>query len=353
MILFGRITTGRSRALSALLLVFALGLLLAITACAGEDDPTPTPTPPPTSTPEPTPTPPVGPTASLADLFLTDTTLGSEVMSRLSEAEADCVSAAIGEDVYATVLGLPIRGLIGQAGAGGAGSFLRCLTEDNLILVGEVLIDSHHGRTDIETRECRVAVGRANPDVIRIRFASLRGEMETLDAEALLSSAKEQFDCLNTQDRANLFARLTTTLDADDTFTGQDIVDMLPEEEVSCLRERIGEEQLDIFLNSTVTDAFQPSPFLLDCMALESKTRLFAAFTSSRLKGLQEVSVLCMANFVAGSPNILALGFGVLDVHQLEESELARLGDEAAKLFNCLESEEIIQLLTLPAVVGQ
>ena len=40
-------------------------------------------------------------------------------------------------------------------------------------------------------------------------------------------------------------------------------------------------------------------------------------------------------------------------VDQVEESELAGLGDEAAKFFDCLNSEEVIQVLTLPAVVEQ
>ena len=35
------------------------------------------------------------------------------------------------------------------------------------------------------------------------------------------------------------------------------------------------------------------------------------------------------------------------------ENELALLGDEAATLFDCLNSEEVIQVLTLPAVVEQ
>ena len=344
------------RCLAVLLAALFIGA--ALTACAAPTPeptatqaPEPTPTPTPTATPTATPSP--EPTASLADLFLTDTTLGNEVMSRLSKAETDCIRAALGEDIYTAVLGLPMKRLVRESGSGGAGSFLLCLTEDNLVLMGEVLIDSHHGRTDIEARECRVAAARANPDVVRIRFALLRSEMGTLDAESLLSSAKEQFDCLNPLDQANLLVRLTTTLDEEDTFTGQDIVEMLPDEEVSCIREEVGDALFAGFLNSTVTGAFAPSASLLDCLSLESKTALFAAFTSSRVEGLSEGAVLCMANIVADSPNILALGFGTLDVDQVDESELALLGDEVAPLFDCLNSEEVIQVLTLPAVVEQ
>ena len=49
----------------------------------------------------------------------------------------------------------------------------------------------------------------------------------------------------------------------------------------------------------------------------------------------------------------LALGFGTLDVDELEESDLAGLGTEALRLFDCLNPEEVYQVLTLPAASGQ
>ena len=118
---------------------------------------------------------------------------------------------------------------------------------------------------------------------------------------------------------------------------------------MSCIRDRVGDELVDAFLGATVTEAFAPAAAsLLDCLALESKTALFAAFTASRVEGLREEAGVCMATLVADSPHILALGFGALDV-----GELARLGDEAASLFDCLNAEEVYQVLTLPAVVQQ
>lgn len=49
----------------------------------------------------------------------------------------------------------------------------------------------------------------------------------------------------------------------------------------------------------------------------------------------------------------LALGFGTLDVDELEESDLDGLGTEALRLFDCLNPEEVYQVLTLPATSGQ
>ena len=274
-------------------------------------------------------------------------------MARISEAEQDCLRAAIGDQLYGAMLGLPVKRLVGEVGTSGAGSFLRCLTDDNLVLMGLVLVDSYHGRNDPEARACSIAGARANPEVVRVRFELMRPAFEEIDTDALFASAKQIFDCLDVTDQVSVLVGLTTRLDQEDTFTGEDIVALLPEEEVSCIRDRIGEDLFESLLGATVTEVFGPAASLLDCLTLESKTALFAAFTSSRVDGLREEAGVCMATLVADSPHILALGFGTLDVDELDESELAQLGDEAASLFDCLNAEEVYQVLTLPAVVQQ
>ncbi len=342
--------------------IVALTIAAVAIACGSDDEaePTPVSTPEPAATAQATPTAPpteapqVEPEGSLEDLFLTDATTGAELMAHISEAERACIRGAIGDELYESMLGIPIRRLVAEVRSSGAGSFLGCLTDDNVVLLGLVLVDSHHGRNDPEARECSVAVVRNNPDVIRIRFELLRAPLEAIDTDALFVSAKELFDCVSVAEQVNVLVRLTTRLDQDDTFTGADVVAMLPEDEVSCIQDLVGEELFEVFLGATVTQAFSPAAAsLLDCLALESKTALFAAFTASRVEGLREEAVVCMATLVADSPHILALGFGALDTDELEESELAQLGDEAAKLFDCLNAEEVYQVLTLPAVVEQ
>ena len=351
--------------------IVALAIAVTGAACGSDDDPeptpvatqpaaatpqatpTPTPTPTPTASPAPTATPLVESEGSLEDLFISDTTSGRDVMARISQSERDCLRGEIGEQLYGAMLNLPMRRLVGEVGAAGAGSFLNCLTDDNIVLLGLVLIDSHHGRHDPEARECSIAIARANPEVIRVRFELLRPAFEDIDADALLASNKVMFDCLNVANQVDVLVRLTTRLDQDDTFTGEDIVAMLPEEEAACIRDTIGEQLYQAFLGATVTQAFGPAASLLDCLTLESKTALFAAFSSSRVDGLRPEAGVCMATLVADSPHILALGFGALDIDELEESELAQLGNQAATLFDCLNSEEVYQVLTLPAVVEQ
>ena len=247
----------------------------------------------------------------------------------------------------------PVTRVIQESGTGGASSFLGCLTEDNLLLIGLVLIDANYGRIDPEARECRIAIARANPEIIHIRFALLREEMGPIDGEALFSAQKAAFDCLNPVDQADVLVQLTTRLDQEDSFTGRDIIGLLSTEEAACMREKVGEAQFDAFLSATATQAFGPAVALLDCLTLESKTALFTAVTASRVDGLRDEALVCIASIVAGSPDILALGFGALDVDQMGESALAQLGAEAARLFECLNEEELLRVLTLPAVVEQ
>ncbi len=342
-----------------LLVTAMVALMIAVVAvaCGSDDEAEPTAAPtqePAAAQATPIPTPLVESAGSLEDLFISDATTGRDVIARISEDERDCLRGAIGSELYQAMLDIPMQRLVGEVGSSGAGSFLGCLTDDNVVLMGLVLVDSYHGRNDPEARACAIAVGRANPEVIRVRFELLRPALEDTDTAALFASTKELFDCLDVTEQVNVLVRLTTRLDAEDSFTGEDVVAMLPEEEVSCIRDRVGEELFQTFLGATVTEAFAPAAVsLLDCLTLGSKTALFAAFTASRVEGLRQEAVVCMATLVADSPHVLALGFGTLDVDQLEESDLARLGDEAARLFDCLNSEEVYQVLTLPAVVEQ
>ena len=341
-------------------IALALTVLLVSIGCGSDSEPDPTPTEaPPTATPTPEPTPePASPlvvaqAGSLADFYLADTSTGLDLMSRVSEAEQDCLRRAIGDTVYAAWLGASVVQVLQETGTDGAGSFLGCLTEDNLLLFGLVLIDANAGRGDQEARECRIPIVRANPDMIRIRFAQLRAEMGTIDSDALLDSERAAFDCLPPADQAGVLIRFTRRLDAEDAFTGRDIIELLSTNEAACIRERVGEEQFETLLTATVIEVFGSAAELLDCLTPEGQTAIFAAVTASRVDGLSEEALACITSVVAESPNILALGFGTLDVDRMDESDIAQLGDDASRVFQCLDQEELLRVLTLPPVIEQ
>ena len=84
-----------------------------------------------------------------------------------------------------------------ETGDAGATSIMGCLTDDNVVLMGLVVIDTHYGRNDPGMRECRIAVGRVHPEVIHVIFGLIRPAFEAVDTDALPASTKVLFDCLN------------------------------------------------------------------------------------------------------------------------------------------------------------
>ncbi len=118
-------------------------------------DPTPTPAAPvPTPTPDPTPTPatPV-PTPTPAMMSLSDideTTRGAELIAALSEGEADCLRAAMGDASYEAMQDLTL-----SESAMGFDTFpLQCLEPDTAIDLSVAMISLQAGGLSDDSQAC-------------------------------------------------------------------------------------------------------------------------------------------------------------------------------------------------------
>ena len=112
-------------------------------------DPTPTPatpdTPVPTPTPDPTPTPAM---MSLGDID--ETTTVAELVASLSEGEADCLRAAVGDAIYQAVQDLTL-----SESATGFDTFpLQCLEPDTAIALSVAMISLQAGGLSDESQAC-------------------------------------------------------------------------------------------------------------------------------------------------------------------------------------------------------
>ena len=121
-------------------------------------DPTPTPatpdTPVPTPTPDPTPTPATSdPTPTPAMMSLSDideTTTGAELIAALSEGEADCLRAAMGDASYEAMQDLTL-----SESAMGFDTFpLQCLEPDNAIDLSVAMISLQAGGLSDDSQAC-------------------------------------------------------------------------------------------------------------------------------------------------------------------------------------------------------
>ena len=137
----------------AVLLVSLVAGALVFAACGESATPTPdptatpvlTPTPDPTATPVPTPTPAM---MSLSDID--ETTTGAELIASLSEGEADCLRAAIGDASYEAMQDLTL-----SESAMGFDTFpLQCLEPDNAIDLSIAMMSLQAGGLSDDSRAC-------------------------------------------------------------------------------------------------------------------------------------------------------------------------------------------------------
>ena len=124
---------------------------------ATPDTPVPTPTPDPTPTPAtpdtPVPTPTSDPTPTPAMMSLgniDETTTGAELIAALSEGEADCLRAAMGNASYEAMQDLTL-----SESAMGFDTFqLQCLEPDNAIDLSVAMISLQAGGLSDDSQAC-------------------------------------------------------------------------------------------------------------------------------------------------------------------------------------------------------
>ena len=149
----------------AVLLVALVAGAMVFAACGESATPTPeptstpvpTPTPEPTSTPVPTPTsestftPVPTPLPAMMPLGdIDETTTGAELIASLSEGEADCLRAAIGDASYEAMQDLTL-----SESAMGFDTFpLRCLEPDNAIDLSVAMMSLQAGGLSDESQAC-------------------------------------------------------------------------------------------------------------------------------------------------------------------------------------------------------
>ena len=225
----------------AVLLVSLVAGALGFAAC-GESA---TPTPVPTATPVPTVTP--VPTPTLAMMSLSDideTTTGAELIASLSEGEAACLRAAIGDASYEALQDLAL-----SESAMGFDTFpLQCLEPDNAIDLSVAMMSLQAGGLSDDSRAC-----------IKDVFAELGVPSETMSEIDSLRSFITMQLCLTDEEAQAL-----------DTSGGEDPPPLLSQ--LRCVSEQTELENLFIIYQAFVdlessTEPPTPSPEMTKAVA--------------------------------------------------------------------------------------
>ena len=132
-------------------------------------DPTAMPAPEPTAAPTPEPTAAPQATMSLENFVITQQTTGGDLMGLLSEGEASCVRAGIGDALYQLILGTPVV-LMAAGDISQTAPLFNCLAEENVVYLAVAFLDLQAGGWTGESRRCITEVGLGHPDAVYVRL---------------------------------------------------------------------------------------------------------------------------------------------------------------------------------------
>ena len=359
----------------ALVMALALIALVALVACGSDEEPAeppapepvaepvpepaaepapaepPAPEPAPKPEPEPAPEPAVAeppepaapepaeepePVGSIEDFVITASTTGGDLLSVLSEAENDCIREAVGEGVYQIIRGTPLLLAVGDASS--ASFFFECVTLENVVYLGVAFMDAQVGGWSAETRACLVGVANEHPEAI---FAGLGLELPPEAAGAAHPFLLEFYHCMTDQEKVNFLVSFMAEVDRRSSAE-HDVINVISESEVACIRESLSEEQFAMLLNSTVHNGFRLSESLRECITPEGYVQIFVAMSVSQAGGLSEESQACLTDFAREHPHYVALiDPDSYDLSAMSAAEIAEIADDGLRTWSCLSDEEI------------
>ncbi len=115
------------------------------------------------------------------------------------------------------------------------------------------------------------------------------------------------------------------------------------------MRQAIGDSEYETFLGLNLLETGAEAARALECSPAASPSKpMFATFppiVGSRLGGLNDESLGCLANFARQHLKFVQLvSTGPFDPDSLDHSEFIEVAEDRLRVFNCLNDEELRQM---------
>lgn len=329
--------------------VAVLLAVLVIAACTV--DPTPTPTPEPTATPvPPSPTPePTQPPMTLEDLRITPATTGQALVAHVSEAEAACLSSAMGDANLQLFQNAPV--VLAVANQDAYTLFANCLEKDNLVALGIGLMGINMQGWSDETLDCAIALGKEHPELVYLALNVADWIADPFHPDEIHSVLLDLYECLNIQEKVafNIIPRLGTGQVA--PFTGQMALNVLTEAEVECLQTNLPGPVFAMIANapSLASDELaEAPPQLMACITPDSLARLRTEILINSLGAASDDSRNCIFQFAAEHSHYVDLVRRIeAGAEELSPDDFLEIAEDGFKLISCLSDEELAQFQRL------
>ena len=345
----------------------ALLALLVIAACASDPTPTPDPTPeptatpapsipptatpvPPTAAPEPTPEP-AAPAMSMRDLRITPDTTGGEVIAHISEAEAACISSTAGDANYQLFQTVPLFVML-AADERSPGLFVACLESDNLAAFSAGLISVKLGGLSDHSLGCATDLFNDSPMLAHITLGVEDAASGTGQASIL-----DMYECFDYPGKLAMLATLAFNTDPDASFdyqaplfSGQQLLAVLPEDEMACLQTTLPEPLLTMIANaSTVAETEVATaiatavPQIASCVSPDTFSLIDAHILANGVGITHPDSLACVIEFTGEHGNLFGglLNQAVIDPMAMSPEGFVQLADATLALIGCMNAGEL------------
>lgn len=328
---------------------------------APEPETTAAPEPETTAAPEPAPEPETEPEAapettqpppSSAGLRITSETTSEELLARISDAEAACLSSAMGDTNFELFRAAPI--LAAAAFESAYELFGACLEDESLTLLGVGLMSAHMGGWADDSLACVTELSRNHPELVSVALGLEQDPAHTTEVHSILL---DMYECLDTWEEAAILATMSGAALEVAPFSGQDFIDSLTETDAECLKASVPEALFDMIASapSVAGGELQDAPAeILDCISPQSTNQMFGGVLAKGMGATSAESRACMVEFAADHSHYMELArTAAADPAALTEEENAELTEDGLKVFSCMSVEELasFQNTYLPRLV--
>lgn len=255
------------------------------------------------------------------------TVIERDIVPNLLDSEVECIRSILGDDGYAELLAAPSANYAFATGE----EWPDCVSDETYRKIFVHLNDVAFFGIPDDTRACLETFAVDNPEYVSLLRVGdeQRAAMSEAHLAAVAESGLRIYDCLNeplrSQAQGFLAASLLpgppvvvrpSELPADfvltETTSGQEVVDLLTENEVACMRSGLDEAAFTAFTAAPAMSVLQDTgegastaASLFVCLEEGSLSLIGAAFMDAAAGGWSAEARMCVADAIQARPELV------------------------------------------------
>ena len=285
--------------------------------------------------------------------MITAETTGIDLLDRISEDEKSCIREQVGDSVMEALASTRL-----QQGANDpavAELMATCLETDNFLMLIVAVLSASAGESNTDSINCLASRAREYPDLVYASFGSGEVQSSAIDPHVAREAAQEVYECFSTTVKINLQSQLFEYMQANSPLSGQELFELMSEDDVQCLSDAVGvtAEQVELAMSQfqTLAEAIagqEAAGAPSECLSASTLGDILVAIISSVIGGLSDESRSCMSDFMDSNPDYVNAGSFGYDPSMMTEEEFLDISDQGVEEINrCFDENEFLRIQSL------